>query len=78
MKLLKRFVTGVLSAAMICTANLIPVQADEGKSFDSFLEDEFVTAMESDYMTMHYQVKDYEALGITKPELTAGSAKWSD
>lgn len=42
--------------------------------FDAFLTQEFVEAMEQDYMSMHYAVKDYASYGIEKPDLTIGEA----
>ncbi len=47
--------------------------ADQRSDFESFLWNEFLESMESDYLSMHFYVEDYKALGIEKPELTLGS-----
>ena len=67
----------ILMAAAVGLGSYIPVFAEENQDnadFDAFLTSEFVEAMESDYMSMHYAVKDYESYGITKPDLTIGDA----
>lgn len=70
-----------LIGALLAVCLVIPVtvvKADESSEFDEFMESEFVDMMESDYTTLHFTVKDYEKLGIEKPELTIGTAAWSD
>ena len=47
--------------------------ADQRSDFENFLWNEFLESMESDYLSMHFYVEDYKALGIEKPELTLGS-----
>ena len=49
-----------------------PVSAFGEDDFDAFLTDEWKEMMESDYLTMHYSVLDYESMGLTKPEVTLG------
>ena len=74
-----RTVTAAVTACAVWTAVLpAPVYAEEKDSeqFEQFCEEEFIRRMESDYMNMHYTVKDYAGLSITKPELTVGDASW--
>ncbi len=54
------------------------VYAEEGDdpSFDDFMTREFIETMESDYLGMHFTVKDYRKMGIEKPELLFGDATW--
>ena len=78
MKKIRRLVTAAISAAMIFSLN-IPVHAQtEGEAFDEFMEQEFIELMESDYMTMHFTVRDYRKMGITKPEPIIGTVSWDD
>ena len=66
-----------LMAGAIGLGGLVPVYGEENADnadFDDFLTQEFVEAMESDYMSMHFAVKDYESYGIEKPDLTIGDA----
>lgn len=66
-----------LMAGAIGLGGLVPVYGEENADnadFDEFLTQEFVEAMESDYMSMHFAVKDYESYGIEKPDLTIGDA----
>lgn len=45
------------------------VEQTEGSTeFDEFLYQEFIDTMESDYLTMHFYVSDYESMGIKKPD----------
>ena len=54
------------------------VKADEGSDFDEFMMEEFKEIIGSDYTSLHFAMKDYESLGIEKPELTIGSVSWDD
>ncbi len=45
--------------------------ADDAK-FDEFLDKVFKESVESDYLNMHFSVKDYKKMGIEKPEVTLG------
>ena len=54
------------------------VYADESSDFDEFMTSEFVDMMEGDYTSLHFGLRDYESLGIKKPEVNIGSASWSD
>ncbi len=66
-----------LFSLMIAAGSVIGVRADD-QDFDDFMMSEFVDSMESDYLNMHYTVKDYGKYGIEKPELTMGTAKKED
>ena len=66
--------TAAVLACVVWTA-AVPARVNaEESDFDRFCEEEFTRRMESDYMTMHYTLKDYRAFGVTKPELTIGDA----
>ncbi len=69
--MLKRIIA--LSSAIALGVCFLPVEVKaDNEDFDEFLQQEFVETMESDYLTLHYQLKDYEAYGIEKPELNFG------
>ena len=68
--------TAAALACVVWTA-AVPARVNaEESDFDRFCTEEFTRRMESDYMTMHYTLKDYRAFGVTKPELTIGDASW--
>ena len=46
--------------------------------FDKFLDEVFVYFMGSDYLTMHFNVIDYQKYGIEKPELSVGTVDYDD
>lgn len=72
---MKKLLITLLSVCTLFT--YVPIQADsdpENKEFTKFMDQEFVNTLESDYITMHYAVKDYESYGIEKPETTIGTA----
>lgn len=69
----KGLVTGLLGLTLSITS-FVPVCAQE--SFSDFEEEMFKDVMEEDYLNLHYTLKDYESLGIEKPEVTVGSAEW--
>ena len=74
-KLLRK--TGITAFVMFLVAGLImSVRAEEGKDFDAFLEDEWREMMESSYIDMHFAVKDPEAMGLEKPEVTFGDVTY--
>ena len=58
----------------------VGVYADDNTQdeFDEFLTEVFIEQMESDYTTLHYQLRDYKSLGIEKPEVNMGSYSWED
>jgi len=45
--------------------------------FDEFLNSIFVDMMSENYLSMHYSVKDYKALGISKPEVKLGDIEYA-
>lgn len=63
---MKKICTLFTSLALTMSAVLVPVYADENESFQEFLNEEFVEWMESDYLTMHYNVRHPEDYGIEK------------
>ena len=70
--------TAVSQDAALTDESSLVQQAAEARDgseseFMTFLWDEFLESMESDYLSMHFYVEDYQALGIEKPELTLGS-----
>ena len=76
MKLIKKLILAVTGISMIFTLNLSVSAEEEGvRAFDDFLMEEYVEAMESDYTTMHFGVRDYRKYGIEKPDPIIGTAK---
>lgn len=57
-----------VAAAVISPASVMAEENTGNADFDEFLNQEFVQAMEDDYLTMHYTIRDYESAGITKPD----------
>ena len=69
--------TRFILTALLCGSvllNTVPVTAEGGspEDFDRWMEEEFIEAMEEDYVNMHFTVRDHQALGIEKPELKIG------
>ena len=72
-----RKMTSILLGVLCLICVSVPVNAEDGSpGFDQFLEDEFIETMESDYLTMHFNVRDYRAAGIEKPKTIVGDASW--
>ena len=68
---IRKFLLGLIAMALLCVIS--PVHAEETNAdFDQFMKDEFIELMESDYISLHFALKDYEKYGITKPEPTIG------
>ena len=67
----------VLMSVLLLLTGFTPVHA-EGEDFDEFLKQEWKQIMESDYTTMHFSVKDYHAMGLTKPEVTLGEVSYEE
>lgn len=67
----KKIIALFAAAAVSMNGLVIPAYADEDEDqkFSDFMDTQFKETMESDYMTMHYSVKDWEAMGLTKPDL---------
>ena len=66
----------VLMSALLLLTGFIPAQA-EGEDFDEFLKQEWKEMMD-DYVTMHYSVKDYQAMGLTKPDVNLGEVSYEE
>lgn len=63
----------ILSMVVLALAFVYqPVHADDSADFDQFMKEEFVQMMESDYMSLHFALIDYEKYGIQKPQPTIG------
>ncbi len=79
MEIMKKMIAAVLGIA-VAVSGYIPVSAENAgdPAFDEFMMDEFREAMESDYTTMHFTLRDYAAYGIEKPEPIIGTAAWED
>lgn len=73
--LVRRLMALVLCAALVVLAfPQVSARADEGNSdFEDFMTEQWKETMESDYLTMHYSVKDYEKYGLEKPEPSLGT-----
>lgn len=54
------------------------LEAETSEDFDQFLFEEWKDAMESDYLSMHFGVIDYQAYGIEKPEPTLGHVSYQE
>ncbi len=71
-QMLKQILHAVCAAAVMATvispARVMAEENTGNAEFDEFLNQEFIDAMEKDYLTMHYQIRDYEKAGITKPD----------
>ncbi|MBO6158164.1 MAG: DUF885 domain-containing protein [Firmicutes bacterium] len=69
-----------LSLILVLFMGMVPVKADETEDqrFEQWMMDEWVETMESDYLNMHFSVKDYRAYGIEKPEVTLGTINKED
>ncbi len=70
-----RKLAAVAMSVMIAVP-VFPVYAEneDNADFDAFLQEEYVDAMEQDYMSMHFGIRDYQKYGIEKPETTIGDA----
>ena len=77
---IKRWAAGAAAALLAVTMFHMPVHADKegNEDFDAFLTEKFKEMMESDYMTLHYQIRDYKAYGIEKPEVNIGRYSQED
>ena len=72
----KRIIALMISAVLVF-ANAFTVYAEnESEAFERFLKEEYVRLLEESYTTMHDNVRDYEAYGITKPEPVFPDASW--
>ncbi len=53
-----------------------PENTENDPEFEAFLDQYFKDSIEKDYMNMHFNVVDYKALGLTKPEVTLGTIEY--
>ena len=72
MRKITRKLYALLLSLMTAFCLFAPVQAEEETDFDAFLTSEWIQMIEKDYTTMHFAVKDYRSMGITKPEVNLG------
>ena len=64
-----------LLALLVSVSSFTTVNAEDGnKEFEEYLDGEFKETMESDYLSLHFTLRDYESYGIKKPELNLGDA----
>ncbi len=79
MKKLGNRICAVLASVLLLPGLITPaaVKADQ-QDFDDFLTGEWVEMMESDYTTMHFSVKDYKKMNLTKPEVTLGEITYDE
>lgn len=88
MKQVKKILAIVLALifSLTLTSGVISARADEeafemrdeNAYFENWMMDQWVESLESDYLNMHYSVKDYERYGIEKPEVTLGTISKDD
>lgn len=72
-------VAGCVLPLSLMSISVVPLQAEErNAAFDELMEQDFIETMESDYLTMHFTVKDYAAMGIEKPEPVFGTVSAED
>ena len=67
-----RKMTAALAAVSMALLSFGPVQAEnknDDKEFAELIHQDFIDSMKSDYLTMHFTVKDYKAMGIKKPKV---------
>ncbi len=51
-------------------------KTDDNQEFDAFLDTVFNDTVSESYLFMHTEVKDYKAMGLTKPEVTWGKVSY--
>ncbi len=75
---IKKIIAGALAAFMFSTVAYVPVIAEDTSSeegnaaFDELLLQDFKDSVSSDYLTMHFLVKDLDSYDLEKPEVTIG------
>ena len=79
MKIIKKLMSAAVCTVLL-TGTVVPVYAEQSEddAFEIFMNEEFAEAMGSDYMSMHFTIRDYAAYGIEKPEAVIGTASWDD
>ncbi len=70
----RRLSAVLLAGALFFGAAGKPAYAEEtgDPAFDDFMWELFAELMESDFLNMHYTVRDYEAMGLERPEADLG------
>ncbi len=70
----KKILKSVLAAFLLSGSVCLRANAEEegDPDFDQYLWEVFSEVVESDFLTMHYQVRDYESMGLERPEVTLG------
>ncbi len=74
---MKRIVERFLGIALVVNATMVPLSAEE-KTFQEFMDEQYVELMEGDYTTLHFGLRDYASMGIEKPDVSFGSVSWDD
>ena len=77
-KILSVMLALVLSIVMMIPAGANEERRDENAYFEAWSMNEWIDTMESDYLTMHYNVKNYRDYNIQKPEVTIGTITKED
>ena len=75
-KINRILLSAVMASMMPLTCLAVKAERDENAAFEEFMDSEFKEAMESDYLTLHFTVKDYSGMDIDKPELIVGEQSW--
>lgn len=79
MKIINKLLSVSLGAVLSVSVLPVCAETDEGNAeFDAFMENEFIETMESNYLTMHYTLKDPESYGIEVPEIEAEESLFTD
>lgn len=75
------FALGLVCCMLFSAMGVLPVKAvpvDENVRFREFMDQEWLDLVQSDYLNMHYYVKDWKGYGLEKPELTLGTVWMED
>ena len=75
---MKKLISLLLCLLLALGSGIVAKAQDVDEDFDAFMEDFFIEEVESDYMTLHYTLKDWREMGIKKPDLVIGVATWED
>ena len=79
MKYQTRKITAIAMVFILMFPGIHTKAEEEGdKEFDEFLTDIFAETVESDFLSMHYTVKDYGSMGLARPEATIGEIEFGD
>ena len=68
--LFKKALAVLLSAALLPAQMTVYAEEEtkDNPDFDTYMTEAFVELMETDYLTMHYDVRDPSRYGIAEPE----------